>query len=140
LLESGADVHANDNHAIRWAYQNVHLDVVDLLIKSGADVHANYNHVIRWESRYGHLDVVKLFLESGEDVHADDNYSIRWASSNVHLKVVKSLYWRYPVNKRIIIREMLPESKILWKDISNCELLYLLYLPWELIELIKRFC
>jgi hypothetical protein len=114
-----------------------HLAVVKLLLESGAEVHAQNNYAIRWASFNDHLDVVKLLVESGAEVHAQNNYAIRCASFNGNLDVVKLLYWRYPVSKRRIIREMLPESKILWKDISNCELLPL---PWELIELIKRFC
>jgi ankyrin repeat protein len=114
-----------------------HLNVIKRLLEYGAHVHADDNDAIQMASEYGHLDVVKLLLESGADIHARDNYAIRWESKNGHLSVVKLLYWRYHVSKRRSIREMFPGSKILWQDISNCELLYL---PWELIELIKRFC
>jgi hypothetical protein len=137
LLESGANVHADDNDAIILASQNGHLDVVKLLLEYGSDVHEQNNYAIQYASQNGHLYVVKLLLESGADIHANDNYAIRMESKYGHLDVVKLLYWMYLVSKRRIIREMLSESKILWQDISNCEILTF---PWELIELIKRFC
>jgi hypothetical protein len=65
----------------------------------------------------------------------NESAAIQWASSIGDLKLVKLLYWRYPVSKRRSIREMLPMSKKLWQDVSNCELLPL---PWEIIEVIKR--
>jgi hypothetical protein len=47
------------------------------------------------------------------------------------LETVKLLYWSYK-SKRESIEKLLPKSKILWKNISNCE--------WEIVEIIKRFC
>jgi ankyrin repeat protein len=37
LAESGADIHANDDQALRWAALGGHPDVVRFLIMSGAD-------------------------------------------------------------------------------------------------------
>jgi ankyrin repeat protein len=136
LLESGADVHAYDNGAIRMASYYGHLDVVKLLVESGADVHPYDNLAIRHASRNGHLAVVKLLVESGADVHAQNNYAIRIASENGHLDVVKLLYWSYKSeSKRKSIEKRLPKNLKLWNDIINCELLPL---PFELVELIKR--
>ena len=39
-LERGADVHADNDGALRWASKNGHKDVVELLLKNGADIHA----------------------------------------------------------------------------------------------------
>ena len=40
LLDYGADVHADNDLALRWATKDGHLDVVKLLLDSGADIHA----------------------------------------------------------------------------------------------------
>ena len=42
LLEHGADVHAMEDSALRWASEEGHLEVVRILLEHGADVHAGY--------------------------------------------------------------------------------------------------
>ena len=59
-LEKGADVHADDDEALRWASGNGHLEVVRLLLEKGADVHAR---ALQWASQRGHLEVVRLLKE-----------------------------------------------------------------------------
>jgi hypothetical protein len=58
------------------------------------------------------------------------------ASRNGHTETVKLLYWKYPASNRESIQKKLPKSVLLWNDIKNCELLPL---PFEIVELIKRF-
>ena len=79
LLEKGANVHAGDDYALRWASERGHTNVVKLLLEHGADVHADNNGALRCASAMGHIDVVRLLLEYGANVHADDDYSLRWA-------------------------------------------------------------
>ena len=62
LVKQGADIHAGDDVALRWAAEYGHLDVVKFLVKQGADIHAGDDAALRWAARYDHLDVVK-FLE-----------------------------------------------------------------------------
>ena len=59
-LENGANVHAYDDDALRWASRRGHKNVVELLLKNGADVHAEDDYALRWASRRGHKDVVEL--------------------------------------------------------------------------------
>ena len=91
LVESGADVHADGDYAIRWASCFGHLDVVKFLVESGADVRAFGDSAIRRASRYGQLDVVKFLVESGADVRAGGDSAIRRASRYGQLDVVKFL-------------------------------------------------
>jgi ankyrin repeat protein len=90
-LENGADVHANNDSALRYASENGHLSTVDLLLKNGADVHVYHDYPLRWASVRGHLDIVELLFKNGADVHAIDAYTLWWASQNGHLDVVKLL-------------------------------------------------
>ena len=41
MIEKGADIHADNNYAIRMAVCNEHLDIVRLLIEKGADIHTD---------------------------------------------------------------------------------------------------
>ena len=59
-LKIGADVHFGNDLALRYASENGHLNVVELLFKYGADVHANNDDALWWASQNSHLDVVKL--------------------------------------------------------------------------------
>ena len=91
LLRHGVDVHAQKDVALRWASNNGHLEVVKLLFEHGADVHASKDEAFRWASRNGHLEVVKLLLEHGANVHAQKDVALRWAIMNEHTEVVKLL-------------------------------------------------
>ena len=59
-IQAGADVHAYDDEALRWASEKGHLPVVEFLVKAGADVHAYDDDALRWASERGHLAVVKF--------------------------------------------------------------------------------
>jgi ankyrin repeat protein len=91
LLAAGADVHAYDDHALRWSSENGHVDVVKVLLDAGANVHANNDLALRWASYSGHVDVVKVLLAAGANLHADDDCALRWASRNSHVDVVLAL-------------------------------------------------
>ena len=65
LLENGADVHAESDHALRWASRNGRLEVVKILLENGADVHARNDEALRRASEEGHAEVVGILLEAG---------------------------------------------------------------------------
>ena len=56
-----------------------------------ANVHANDNVALRWAAYYGHTETVKLLLQNGADVHAYDDYALRWAADMGHVEIVKLL-------------------------------------------------
>ena len=91
LLESGADVHVDNDYALRHASENGHEEVVGALLESGADVHAEGDYALRWAAQNGYDEVVKILLELGADVHIRDDFALRWASANGHMDVVRLL-------------------------------------------------
>jgi ankyrin repeat protein len=91
LVKEGADIHANNNCALRWAAGSGHLDVVKFLVENDADIHAYNDLALRWAAGSGHLDVVKFLVEKGADIHADNDYALRWTAGKGHLEVVKFL-------------------------------------------------
>ena len=91
LLTAGADVHAGDDYALQLASYSGHTEVVKVLLTAGADVHAGKDYALRWASNYGHTEVVKVLLAAGADVHADKDYALRWASNYGHTETVKVL-------------------------------------------------
>jgi ankyrin repeat protein len=90
-LKNGANVHAKNDYALRWASGNGHKDVVELLLKNGVNVHADNDDALRWASANGHKDVVELLLKNGADVHANNDEARRWAANNGHKDVVELL-------------------------------------------------
>ena len=90
-LEQGANVHTNDDLALRLASNNGHTEVIKLLLDAGADVHAWDDWALRWASEYGHIEVVKLLLDAGANVHALNDYALQNASYNGHIEIVKLL-------------------------------------------------
>jgi len=67
LVERGADLHAENDCALRWAADCGHLEVVKYLLERGADLHAENDWALRWAARNGYLEVVKYLLEYGAD-------------------------------------------------------------------------
>ena len=70
LLKHGANVHAEDDVALREAAEYGHTPVVDLLLKNGANVHARDDEALRNAAKYGDTSVVELLLINGADVEA----------------------------------------------------------------------
>ena len=90
-IEYGADIHTENDQALRLASKYGHLDVVKYLVEQGANIHALNDAALMLASKYGHLDVVKYLVEQGVDIHALGDSALRWASYNGHLDVVKYL-------------------------------------------------
>jgi hypothetical protein len=67
------------------------LKVFKRLVKEGANIHANDDYALRCASANGHLGVVKFLVSKGANIHADDDCALRCASENGHLSVVKFL-------------------------------------------------
>jgi hypothetical protein len=53
----GADIHVENDYALRWASTKGHLETVKYLVESGADIHAYNDAALRLASDYGHLDI-----------------------------------------------------------------------------------
>ena len=91
LLTNGANVHACDDYALRWASYDGHAEMVSLLLNAGANVHADDDDALRTASRNGHVEVVSLLLNAGADVHAYYDYALRCASYKGHVEMVSLL-------------------------------------------------
>ena len=89
--KAGADIHAQEDQALRLASRNGHVAVVECLLKAGADVHARQDYALRYASRRGHVAVVECLLKAGANVHAREDAAFRLASVNGHVAVVKLL-------------------------------------------------
>ena len=73
--------------ALIYASENGYLPLVKYLLNDGADIHAEDNAAVRWASARGHLPVVKYLVEHGADITAQDNFALKWAQRNKHLDV-----------------------------------------------------
>ena len=79
------------NQVLKEASKTGSVEVVKALLKCGADVHADNDYALRWASDNDHYETVKILLENGADVHAENDESFRWATFNDHLETVKVL-------------------------------------------------
>jgi hypothetical protein len=84
LLEAGADVHAWNDQALRYASLGGHTETVKALLEAGANAHADNDLALFGASRNGHTEVVKLLLVAGADVHAMDSAALREAGYRGH--------------------------------------------------------
>ena len=91
LLDAGADVHSVGDFALRWAAEGGHTETVHLLLETGADVHARKDEALRLAASNGHTKVVQMLLDAGADVYAWNDYALRWALESGHLETVQVL-------------------------------------------------
>lgn len=94
LVDQNADIHAEDEGALRLAASNGHLDVLKYLIGQGADVRARHDQTLQLAAMYGHLDVVEYLLSQGVSINTL-NSALEQATNNGHLDVIE-----YIVNEK----------------------------------------
>lgn len=68
LLEYGANVHTNNNKALRIACGMNDEKIVRLLLENGADVHANDDYPFGQAVAYNNVSMIKLLCEYGVDM------------------------------------------------------------------------
>jgi len=66
-----------------------HLDVVKHLVELGANVHASDDYALRYACECGYLEIVKYLISKGADIHAKNHLSILWAVYGEQLEVVR---------------------------------------------------
>lgn len=66
-------------------------DVIKELVNEGANIHARDDSALRWASARGHLDIVKYLIEHGANIHAGNDLALHLASHYEHLEIVEYL-------------------------------------------------
>jgi len=90
LMIEGVDPSNQDNHAIKLAVVNGHIQVVKLLLPDlRVNPAAEDNYCIRIASAKGYTDIVELLLQDDRvDPSAKDNYAITIASEKGYIDIV----------------------------------------------------
>jgi ankyrin repeat protein len=77
LLDNGADVHANNDEALRCAARDGYEEIVLALLARGANVHANGDEALRWAIYHEQVNIVRLLLAHGADGNAANGAALR---------------------------------------------------------------
>jgi len=102
LVSIGANIHAYDGYALRWAAEYGHLQVVQYLLNppvnnflnrkhEGVNIHADNNYPFQNAAENGHLQIVKYFVSKGTNIHTLDDESLSYIIENDHLEIVQYL-------------------------------------------------
>ena len=91
LLLAAGEYSYGINDALKGAAERGHINVVQLLLAAKADIHANNDAALRYAAQYGHLEVIKLLLADGANIQAYNNWALRHAVYNGHLETVRLL-------------------------------------------------
>jgi len=67
------------------------LNGVKNLVSIGANIHADNEYALRWSAEDGHLDVVKYLLSIGADINIFDDFILRCIDTNGHKEVINYL-------------------------------------------------
>lgn len=91
LLEKGADIHYDEDVALRNSAKNGNLEFVSFLVEKDADICAKKNYALKMSAENGHFDVVKYLVENEASIHADKDHALRWSAINGHYEIVEYL-------------------------------------------------
>ena len=86
-IQAGADIHTENEYALRRACDNGYTNTVRLLLAAGANVHAANDEPLRYASHRS-PDIVRLLLNAGADVHALNDDALFRASTNGRTSIV----------------------------------------------------
>jgi len=59
-----------NNNKLTEASKNGRLDLVMVVLNQEANIHTQDDYALRWAAGNGHLDVVKYLVEKGANIHA----------------------------------------------------------------------
>lgn len=92
-LDRGADIHYQDDYALRISSEYGNYEIVKLLVEKRADIHVNDNYPLRTSCYRGYLEIVKLFVYKGANVNdGSSKHSALYNSCEIgHLEIVKFL-------------------------------------------------
>lgn len=78
---SKLDYTIRENHALRWASEMGHLEIVKVLLDCGADIHVHRDYPVRMAAAHGHLSTVQYLVEKGADAKACCDNALWWAET-----------------------------------------------------------
>ncbi len=110
LIGKGANIHAYEDAALRYATYKGRYDIVKYLVENGANIHLRNDAALKNTSSLGHYEIVKYLIEQGADIHNDDEAALRKAISSNHFDIAKYLIQQgadIHVNNDIILKDSL---------------------------------
>ena len=60
------------------------MEVIKYLLENGANIHADNDYALRISAEMGYLEVVKYLIEKGANIHAEDDESLIYSARNCY--------------------------------------------------------
>jgi len=79
------------NEVMFMAVRTGQLGLLKKAVEKGADIHAYEDEALRYASCYGHLEMVKYLVEQGADIHATNDCALSHAAFYGHIEVAAYL-------------------------------------------------
>jgi ankyrin repeat protein len=90
-LKNGANIHFNNDSAIRFASANGNLEIVKYLIENGSLPNGLFA-----ASANGNLEIVKYLVERGANIRENNDEALVAAIKEGYLEILKYLFEQYP--------------------------------------------
>jgi hypothetical protein len=81
-ISQGADIHWENDYALRRAAEFGFVATTKLLVESGADIHIINDYPLRLAVQNNHFEIVKFLLEKGANSNANNGQAFHWASKH----------------------------------------------------------
>ena len=77
------------NKQLIHAATNGNLKIIKYLVEQGADIHADNDYALRLASSYGKLEIIKYLVEKGSNIYMNNNSALRRASQSNQLEIIQ---------------------------------------------------
>lgn len=88
LIENGANIHVYDDLPLRVSADRNNFEMVKFLIEYGADIHAINEEALKSTTD---IEIIKYLIDNNADIHSQDDYVLRKHAENGNLEIVKLL-------------------------------------------------
>lgn len=114
LFDNGADVHHNNEYALRCGAEKGFLEIVQFLVEKGANLHADNDYALEWSIRKGKTDVACYLLDNGADFCASHKTPIYCAINTDNHEIFEKM-----MQKGLQLDEMMDNNRTVIDEINR---------------------
>jgi hypothetical protein len=98
LIGCGANIRVNNDFCVGYAAISNYIDIVNRLIECGTNIHAYYENILCETADFGHREMTYILLDNG----ADPKTALKHCEHHITRKRLKQFVEEYKMSKPMI--------------------------------------